>query len=253
MARRFAPGPLRALASLCGVACLWVTSGCATVAPPVVLSGAVDPSELARGAGSVSGQGGVAVVPGATPTPLAAFGGLHGDIGLGRRWAVRLDGEAIGLGGHALGGGRLGLRRTVPAGNASVGFGLSGGGSWEAEGRPVGWVGPDMEVAVGRRQGIVHLDVVVRGGIVAPVRPALHDVPWTLSWAGQLTLGLEPLEGYVLQFGLPVGVAVAPDSGATIAWVGGSVGLCARIGAPSPRARRDRPGRETPGDGRATR
>ena len=222
---------------------LVLLGGCATVAPPVVHPGIVDAAGLERGAGSLSIDGAVGMTPGPVPPPMAALGGLHGEVGLGKRWMLRLDGEGIGVGQRAIGGGRIGLRRTVSGGRASLGMGVGGGGAWYPGQRPAGWIAPDWEIAVGDRLGVVVTGFVMRAGFSVPFEPALHEMALTLSWSTHFHVGFEPREGHTIALVVPAGAAVSPTNGHTTGWLGVGVGYQLRWGgAASP----DRAGRATP-------
>ncbi len=212
------------------LALLFALPACATVAPPVITPGAVDPSLLDRGDGAVSFEGAVGVLPGPAQPPMAALGAMHGDLGLGKRWVARFDVEALGVMRQGLGGGRLGLRRSSADGRSSIGMGVGGGITGMSGGRPMGWVAPDWEVAVQERWGLMSAGFVTRAGVTAPFEPALHNVTLTLSWSTQFTLGVEPSPGHRLLVVVPAGVAVSPSSGDTAGWVGGGVGYQVRFG-----------------------
>jgi len=211
-------------------------SGCATVAPPIVSSGAVDPAGLERGQASFSAEGLVGAAPAPVPQ-LAAEAALHGDVGLGNRWTLRVDGSGAGVGRRVLGGGRVGLRRSSPGGVSSLGLGVSGGGAYYPTQRPFAWFAPDWEVAVGNTFGIARVGVVLRAGVTLPFQPARHTVEITMSWSTRVSVALELKEGHSLILGVPMGVAVSPVNGHTAGWIGGGVGYEIRFGGLPPAQR----------------
>lgn len=211
------------------VAACALLSGCATVAPPVISSGAVDPAGLSRNEASFSAEGLVGIAPAPVPQ-LAAEAGLHGDVGLGNRWTLRVDGSGTGVGSRVFGGGRVGLRRSSPGGRSSLGLGVGGGAAYYPSQRPFGWVAPDWEVAVGNTFGIARVGVVLRAGVTLPFEPARHTVEITMSWSTRFSVSLELKEGHSLILGVPMGMAVSPTNGNTSGWIGGGVGYEIRWG-----------------------
>jgi len=219
----------RSIGSVVGLLLLGVLTGCPITTPPPIASGAIDVRALEPGGAGVqlkaTGGGWMNVLP-------YAHGSAHLDIGLPRRWAIRLDGGAGLLSESPMGAGRLGVRNHLVDGLMTLGFGVGAGHIAQA----LTWAGPDVELALGTKKGRLSVSLALRTGVSIPI-PLYYDPygtgPW-LHWVPELGLGIELAREFFLTVSYQGswGFAFWYPSMSSVTH-GGSLGLLARFPPPA--------------------